>query len=409
MTDEKATSSASDALDQAQKDQQNDPEWGFVAVTEEDEVLCNNQYATVEGEGENRSFLTGEYQGDFIYPLDMDRSGMVSSITFEAQHLEGVDLSTKFLDGIRALGQPLDDTPAEDPTNENTNPSSETTADETPAITAEEEAALLLESIKNQSLELPSGTPVGTVSLYLPQSIVFSDGVNYNKAELGILGGIVAATVGGEGGGTQTITDAAGNLRSGYSQAATNLGVRGATLGTGALVGLAGGLLSKSFGSKITSSAAGLLAGGLGAKTIGDGLGSVTRVASNPNVRSLFQSVNLRSFRFAFRLVAQNHEEAEEIKKIITFFRDQLYPESLDIKGIPFGFIFPNIFQLKMYHGRKEIEGAKILPSYLESVQVTYNPSAGGMHSDGNWTDVDIQLGFVECTTLDKNRIREGY
>jgi hypothetical protein len=61
-----------------------------------------------------------------------------------------------------------------------------------------------------------------------------------------------------------------------------------------------------------------------------------------------------------------------------------------------------------MYNGNEELEGAKILPSYLESITTTYNPSAMGLHADGNWTDVDIALSFLECTSLDRQLIEDG-
>ena len=65
----------------------------------------------------------------------------------------------------------------------------------------------------------------------------------------------------------------------------------------------------------------------------GDGTALAVKQASgvtlNPNTRSLFKSVALREFAFQFKFIAKSKKEADEVRKIIKFFRTELYPEAL--------------------------------------------------------------------------------
>jgi hypothetical protein len=37
---------------------------------------------------------------------------------------------------------------------------------------------------------------------------------------------------------------------------------------------------------------------------------------------------------------------------------------------------------------------------YLRNISTTYNPTSASFHSDGNPTEIDLTLSFVENTTL---------
>ena len=71
------------------------------------------------------------------------------------------------------------------------------------------------------------------------------------------------------------------------------------------------------------------------AKALGEGAVSAVRQAGgvrlNPNTRSLFKSVALREFAFQFKFIAKSFAEAEEVKEIIQFFREEIYPEDINI------------------------------------------------------------------------------
>ena len=76
------------------------------------------------------------------------------------------------------------------------------------------------------------------------------------------------------------------------------------------------------------------------------------QITTNPNTRALFKQVNIREFAFQFKFIPQSEREAEEVKNIIQFFREELYPtEIFDTIGdtkILLGYNFPNKFQISV-------------------------------------------------------------
>ena len=137
---------------------------------------------------------------------------------------------------------------------------------------------------------------------------------------------------------------------------------------------------------------------------------SAAGVTSNPNTRVLFKSVGLREFAFAFKFIATSPKEATEIKEIIKLFRTELYPENINLpvagSNISIGYRFPNKFQIEVEYNGEEI-ATKIKPCYLRDVGVTYNNTAMAMHSDGNFSEVEMTLSFQETRTLNRKDVEE--
>jgi len=225
--------------------------------------------------------------------------------------------------------------------------------------------------------------------LYLPSSLAIADGVTYNNVDLGTMGGAAAAAIAGGG-------SALGGIM-------------------GAAKGEVGSFID-SFKSGAPNDTSKLAANKIAANLGGDGIGaavkSQSRVTTNPNTRALFESVPLRSFSFSFTMIAQSAEEAEEIKRIIYFFRDELYPEEIKTSAAGFdfsiGYKFPNRFAIDFLYNGKDV-ATKVQHSYLTSFSTTYNSGGMSMHTDGNFHQVDIQMEFLESKALSKERIREGY
>ena len=207
------------------------------------------------------------------------------------------------------------------------------------------------------------------VSLYLPIGLAFRDNVGYENTEL-----LSAGT------GAKAATGAAGLS---YADAGNSAAAR--EVGSLALVAAA---------------------------QKNAGLGSFARAGAgitvNPNQRSLFKSVNLREFAFTFKFLPCSARESEEVKKIIQLFREELYPEDIPAGGISLGYRFPNRFQIDIEYNKERVT-SKILPCFLRDVSVTYNPSTMAMHDDGNFSEIDMNLSFVESRTLDKNQIKAGF
>lgn len=138
---------------------------------------------------------------------------------------------------------------------------------------------------------------------------------------------------------------------------------------------------------------------------------SATRITSAPNQRTLFQQVGIRTFVFTFKMIANNREEAQEVKNIVKFFRQELYPEKILIgeSEIPLAYKFPNMFEIDIKNRYGDNPAFKIQRCYLRDVQTSFNSTATGMHEDGNFVEVDISLSFQEITALHKQQIRDGF
>lgn len=245
-------------------------------------------------------------------------------------------------------------------------------------------------STVNKAGQTKNPTPGNkNVTLFLPQAITFADGVQYENVDLGAIGGVAAQTAGGALQGDGFI----GSLSGGVS----------------GLMGAFSGPTGEGAGRLAANAVSGVFGGAASA-----GVRATTRVTLNPNTRSLFKAVNLRAFTFTFKMIPLSSEESNEIKKIVKFFRTELYPEhillgeSQDKEGqVPLGYKFPNKILIQMFYNDRPV-ATKILPSYIESVQTVYNNTSMGIHEDGNFQEVDITINFRESQTLNREDIVQG-
>ena len=245
-------------------------------------------------------------------------------------------------------------------------------------------------------------TSVGKCTLYLPQQIVIQDGVSYGDIDLGRIGQaafqalqqsgdiVEAGNVAAAQAGRNTVEFLKGFSPNNLSKMSSSRAafivdqVQRKTLGRG---GRAGGF---------RQSTSGAISAGLG-------------VSVNPNKLSLFRSVNLRRFQLNFKLIPNSRLEAQEIEKIIKFFRSELYPEGIYIGGVSVGYKHPKKFRITMAYRDKEV-ATRLLPVYLERFDTNYNPSTMSMHYDGErpyFPEIDISMAFVEERALVKQDITD--
>jgi hypothetical protein len=232
-----------------------------------------------------------------------------------------------------------------------------------------------------------------SVHLYLPVGLQFQDGVQYENMDLGNIGAGVEAGVGAVdaflGAGKNAITSLVDQFSGSTASASGKL----ATLN---------------------------LAKNLAPDEVFGGLKSKLGVSINPNSRMLFKQPNIRQFSYTFKLIAKSRDEAEEIKKIVKLFREELYPEKIggSLGGVEFGFgyKFPNKFKIDFLYDNKLMDGKegrpyapKIKNCYLTAVNTVFNQTNMAMHDDGNFTEVDITLAFTEERALTKEDILRGY
>lgn len=219
------------------------------------------------------------------------------------------------------------------------------------------------------------------VLLYLPQGLQFRDNVTYENMDIGATGAAVA-----QGGDIiASMADGVGSFVQGLTGSAS--------------MGLA----------RLATIRAAKKAGKFGDEIVG-GLKLQTGVTTNPNSRALFKQVNMREFQFNFKMIARSSAEAQQVKKIVQFFRSELYPEDIPVEiggqEISIGYQFPNKFNIEFeYDG--ELIAHKVKPCFLRSVDTTYNASQMAFHEDGEFLEVDMNLNFTETVTLSKKDISE--
>lgn len=238
-------------------------------------------------------------------------------------------------------------------------------------VGGENPAAGLLEQFKGATNQALKGTqPTKTtreVSLYLPVGLQFRDNVAYENTDL--LSGGVSALIAGASSSAEGLKGQDATRQA--SLAAVRVAQKNQEAGN------------------IARAAA--------------------RVTTNPNTRALFKSVALREFAFTFKFLPCSAREAEEVKKIIQLFREELYPEDIPgLGGISLGYKFPNRFKIQIEYNGEEVTN-KILPCYLRDVSVTYNPSTMAMHDDGSFSEIDMSVSFTESRTLDRKQIEAGF
>lgn len=224
------------------------------------------------------------------------------------------------------------------------------------------------------------------IDLYLPVALQFSDALEYEGVDLGRIGGAIEGSV-------------------------KNGGSAMDTMGAMAKAGIAG--FTDAFSGNISPEVARLAAVGIVGKASASAAGAIksaTRVTTNPNTRTVFKGVGIRTFSFTFSMIPTSVAEAQRIKDIVYLFRSEIYPEVIReaATGIPLGYIFPNVFSIGAHYKDKSI-GFKYLDCYLTGMQTSFNPSSMTMMRDGNFQQTDISLSFTEMRALDKTDIWQGY
>ena len=125
-------------------------------------------------------------------------------------------------------------------------------------------------------------------------------------------------------------------------------------------------------------------------------------IIQNPNLELLFQKPTLRPFSFQFKLSARFKEEADEIVKIIRFFKQNMSPQKGGGSGGTSANLFlkaPNTFQIHyMQLGRQEHPFiGRPKECAMTSFEVDYTPDGNySTLKDGFMTSYTISMSFKE-------------
>lgn len=126
-------------------------------------------------------------------------------------------------------------------------------------------------------------------------------------------------------------------------------------------------------------------------------LSRATGAIINPNLELLFNGPTLRPFNFTFRLSPRSEPEANNVKRIIRFFK-----QGMSVKTAPSNIFLkaPNLFDIS-YIGKSSTSLNKIKTCALLSCDVDYTPDGTYMtFSDGTMTSYQITLRFSEVDPI---------
>jgi len=247
-----------------------------------------------------------------------------------------------------------------------------------------------------------------TIVLPIPVNLRDDRTVNYNNTNLGALGGLGAGQISAEQlytdisnatkkFGGQALKRAMGNAGGLIDsiaeeavkdplQAITNLAIGAGTIGALSKMGL------------------GQLTGAAAAVKYGQGLFYSEGAALNPRMATLFENVSFREFGFAYKLIARNPNESEQIKQIVRAFQTNMLPSYFGVSNS--GFTYPNEFEIQFSQPLQD-QLFRFKPCVLKNVSVSYNGDTGPAFFEGTNAPlvVDISMQFQETQILTKENV----
>ena len=119
----------------------------------------------------------------------------------------------------------------------------------------------------------------------------------------------------------------------------------------------------------------------------------------NPNAELLFQGPVLRDFGFKFLMIARSEDEAEEIRKIIKFFKVGAAPVFSDGPAL---LGTPNVFQLEYKAGKRRLNTVnRFNEMALRTITVDYAPDGfWSAYQDSHPVALVMSLQFSELRPL---------
>ena len=209
-------------------------------------------------------------------------------------------------------------------------------------------------------------TSVAYISLYMPETLVFTDKHDFDPV---------------------SVTEALGSV-----------GVAGAIAG-------AGGYTSGELAGRAAQQS-GLFGDGIvDVSLFGEGY------ALNPQLEILYKGSKNRQFVFSFKFAPRNQQEAEQVTSIIKTLRYHSAPEYATEANSARYFIPPSEFDIEFFIGsERNTKIPRIAQCVLENIDVNYAPS--GQYStfvDGMPVEITMQLTFTETVILTKEDIDIGF
>lgn len=275
-----------------------------------------------------------------------------------------------------------------------------------------------------------SNTPA--VYLYLNGAVEFEDGISYGEQDLGFTGRVIEkAILSGQA--------SAGNVG---KRTAAALDLMGSSYVEAIKAGkdfVGGEKINASLVTKV------LQRFNLENTAIGTGVRSGLKYTANPHRRSAFDHVEIRKFNFEFDMIPTNRQEAEQIEKIVKFFRLIAYPEyesNSGDAGLNLVYKFPSMLKVDMFYQlnddaldilnsnptiEQDLEnqfgvdgidknngmiriGPRLQYCYISSIKTILDPeSTMSWHADGQPIATKLAFSITEDRTLSKAEIEKGF
>lgn len=195
---------------------------------------------------------------------------------------------------------------------------------------------------------------VATVSLYMPETVNFSQEASYGKANL-----------------VGSVLDAASKVP---------------------LVGGAASLASNVAQSELTQ---------LFLATQG--------LALNPNEQIMFDGIDFRTYQLAFTFTPYSRAEARSVREIIKLIRLHAAPR-IQSGAAGLFFVPPSTFNIKfLLNGTENRFISRVAESVITSIDVNYAPNGWSAHTDGAPTQTTLTINFKEIQLIDRTKIEGGF
>ena len=253
------------------------------------------------------------------------------------------------------------------------------------------------------------GVSNGEVVLYMPPDALKT---SYSQSIGDVdLGGAITVTAGDSRvqqftGALNKASGSLGEGQLGVGKSLSALKDAAATVGSLGLDNAVAGALQKSVGA-------------LG--PLGAAISKASGAIINPHKAVVYQGPGgFRTFNYTFVMMPKSPEEAQQIFKIVKFFKKRMHP-GVGAAGInnvsSITLSYPDEFEIKYYVNKNEVDGSsetkplfKIYNCFMESFSADYTTSGlTSFMEDDQPLTTTITMSFKETQLLTKSDIEQGF
>jgi len=287
--------------------------------------------------------------------------------------------------------------------------------------------------LDDQNITRVRGSDTDVVYLYLPGGIQFGDKLNYSTTDLDFAGRTIEKAI--LNGGAGPVKDIGARTAAGLDFLSSSF-VDAISAGKDFV---SGDKINTSLVTKV------LQRFNIDNTQAGTAIRSGLKYTANPHKRSVFDSVDVRSFDFEFDMKPNSRQEANEIDKIVEFFRKIAYPEyevSSNELTRNLVYRFPSMLKVDMFYQlnddalnilnsnpiiEQELEdqygidgissnngmiriGPRFQYTYITQINTILDAdNTMSWHSDGKPVSTKLAFSLTEDRTLSKSEIEAGF